>query len=207
MKIFAMLVSLSLCGFASAGDFRVVEQNPSGLWVEYTGTVEADDHEVLKALMELVDNRYPVYITINSPGGSAYGGIFLYHEAEKWDNLITIAGSKFGAWSAAAVFWLGSPRDFTVPGSQVGFHAAYCNPWFPPGCDTSHFQALLKEILYREGFEAERFNATLNFLQDNFGVDAWLILTCEGWNVTVNGKIIKDITIPRTIPPITKDRL
>ena len=133
MKFIASVIALFFCQIVWAGDFRVVEQNPSGLWIEYTGAVAMNDHEVLNALMELVDNRYNVYITINSPGGSAYGGIFLYHEAEKWDNLITIAGSRYGAWSAAAIFWLGSPRDFTVPGSQVGFHAAYCNPWAPRG--------------------------------------------------------------------------
>jgi len=199
----SLFVTSALC----AGDFSLKERDYSGYWIEYTGVVDRYDNLKLRTLMELIPSHTNVYCTINSPGGSAYGGIALYYEAEKWDNLITIAGADFGAWSAAAIFWLGSPRDFTIPGSQVGFHAAYCNSWAPPGCDTTSFQNLFKDILYREGFEEGRFNATLNYLQATYGVDAWLIKTSTGWNLTVRGMYIKELDIPQGPRPITKDRI
>ena len=207
MKLLAMLGSLLISVSVWAGDFNIQERDASGLWVTYTGVVDRYDHEKLRVLMELVSPHTTVFCIIDSPGGSAYGGLNLYYEAEKWKNLVTIAGSDFGAWSAAAIFWLGSPRDFTIPGSKVGFHAAYCNPYFPPGCDTSEFQTILKEVLYREGFEAERFNATLNYLQERFGVDAWLIKTGEGWIVEIGGRVVGPVDIPQTAPPVTKDRI
>ena len=207
MKLLAMLASLSMTAICFGGDFKIEERDYSGLWITYTGHVDRYDYLKLRALMTLVPDNELVFCTIDSPGGSAYGGLSLYYEAEKWKNLVTIAGSDFGAWSAAAIFWLGSPRDFILEGSQVGFHAAYCNPYSPPGCDTSEFQTILKEVLYREGFNASRFNATLNHLQAKYGVNAWLIKTSEGWVVRIHGVDICDIDIPQTAPPVTKDRI
>lgn len=206
MKHLIAALALLLATQAFGGRFKVTDTDHSGVWVEYSGSVELDDAEALNKLMREYLGQV-VYIKINSPGGSAYGGIMLYYEAEKWDNLVTFAGKDYGAWSAAAIFWLGSPRDFYEDGAQVGFHAAYCNFYFPPGCDTSGFQTELKEILRREGFEQDRFNATLNWLQENFGVNAWLIFSDNLWYVRFPHRSPFRINIPRGPLPLTPDRI
>ena len=123
-----------------------------------------------------------VFVTINSGGGSAYGGLGLFWEAERWTNLITIAGKDYGAWSAAAMFWLGSPQDwFESKDSKVGFHQAYCNWMHPPGCDLTHFRARLREAFDKAGYHGQIFDTWLTTIQAAWGVGGWALLTDEGW--------------------------
>lgn len=175
------LTALLVSSVAAAGDFVVTGVDPSGVWVDYSGDVRDGDSEKLAELMEECGDAV-VYITINSPGGSAFEGIDLFWEAERHANLVTIAGKDFGAWSAAAVFWLGSPRDwFEGADAKVGFHAAYCQWWNPPGCDTTLFQMQLVQVLCKAGFDGLTFNFYLNEIQAAHGVSGWALLTDEGW--------------------------
>lgn len=206
MKLIAAAFALIVSSFVYGGDFKLLDRDPSGVWYEYSGTVERTDSELLHAIMTKHRNT-TVFVKINSGGGSAFGGIMLYWEAEEWDNLVTYAGKEYGAWSAAAIFWLGSPRDFLEPGSQVGFHAAYCNPYFPPGCNTEPFQLHFVEILVREGLDGLKFNNTLNELQLRFGVDAWIIKSDEGWFIKTPNRPGVKVHIPQGPRPLTPDRL
>jgi len=96
-----------------------------------------------------------VFIFINSPGGSAWGGVGLYDEAQRWDNLILVAGADFGAWSAAAMFWMGADARYVEEGGGVvGFHLAYCNPYNPPGCDTDEIDDVML-LMFAETFGTE----------------------------------------------------
>lgn len=64
-------------------------------------------------------------IIINSPGGSAIEGVLLNEVAVRY-HLRTLAGKDFGAWSAAAVFWMGGTREYeSSEDSLVGMHWAY----------------------------------------------------------------------------------
>jgi len=173
-----LIINTSL---AHSGTFTLTETDTSGYWYEYTGTVLPSDVDNLREIMDRANGEY-VFIVINSGGGYAYTGIDLYYEAEKWDNLVTIAGRDFGAWSAAAVFWLGSPHDFHQgKEAKIGFHVAYCNAWVPPGCDTSDFQKELIRVFDRCGWYGSLFNHYLNRAQAQGGVSSWILLTDEGW--------------------------
>lgn len=64
-------------------------------------------------------------VIINSPGGSAIEGVLLNEVAVRY-SLRTVAGKDFGAWSAAAVFWMGGTREYeSNDESLVGMHWAY----------------------------------------------------------------------------------
>ena len=182
-KFFYMvfLVCLLLSPVAFGGDFEFISINTSGAWYTYTGHVDDTDADKLRDVMLNHPDRI-VFITINSPGGSAFGGLALFWEAEMWSNLVTIAGKECGAWSAAALFWLGSPRDwFEGEEARVGFHQAYCNPWAPPGCDIQPFRDRLVEALNQAGYCGDLFDAWLTDTQQVFGVNGWALLTDEGW--------------------------
>ena len=175
------LLALTVSSLASAGEFVITHHDYSGIWIEYTGYVEMDDHEMLAAIMTAADGDQ-VFITINSGGGSAYGGIALFWEAERHQNLTTIAGADYGAWSAASMFWMGSPRDwFEGADAKVGVHQAYCNSYYPPGCDLTHFRARYIEALNRAGYQGYIFDHWLTAAQQGYGVSAWALLTDEGW--------------------------
>ncbi len=180
MKLY--ISTLFLCAAsACGGEFTLENEDYSGLWYEYTGTVESNDADALHDIMTEADGTR-VFITINSGGGSAYGGLGLFWEAERWQNLTTIAGKDYGAWSAAAMFWLGSPRDWHESAeSKVGFHQAYCDWWNPPGCDITHFRLRLVECLNRAGLRGHHLDAWLTAAQAGYGVSAWALLTDEGW--------------------------
>ena len=139
LKSLICAVAFLLCPVALGGEFTLTHIDASGVWYDYSGVVTDDDAEQLRGIMKTFPGQN-VFITIESGGGSAFGGLSLFWEAERWDNLTTIAGKDYGAWSAAAMFWLGSPRDWhESEESKVGFHQAYCNPWRPPGCDLTVF--------------------------------------------------------------------
>ena len=112
-------VVLFFAGSAYAGDFTVFDTGEE-LIVDYTGGVEWNDYLDLADIMEDAGDK-PVYVFINSPGGSAYGGIYLFWEAARHDNLITVAGADFEAWSAAALFWSGGQTRMTEVGGIVAF--------------------------------------------------------------------------------------
>ena len=131
------------------GDFYVTERTETELHVTFEGDVTPDDADDLRRLMEDFSCLH-VFITIESGGGSAWGGVDLYLEAENHDNLTTIAGTEFGAWSAAALFWLGGPESVCPLGGIVGFHAAYCDWRNPPGCDTTDIHTVFYLILEHE---------------------------------------------------------
>ena len=183
-KLFTYLivcVVALLSPVAWGGDFALKIIDSSGVWYEYTSTVLDSDAEQLRGIMKTFPGKN-VFVTINSGGGSAFGGLALFWEAERWDNLTTIAGKDYGAWSAAGIFWLGSPRDwFESKESKVGFHQAYCNPYHPPGCDIGPFRARLIECLNKAGYHGITFDAWLSDVQRTWGVSGWALLTDEGW--------------------------
>ena len=175
------ILAVGLSTVASAGEFEFKSADLSGVWYSYTGYVDSDDCDRLHNVMLNHPNQI-VFITINSGGGSAFGGLALFWEAEMWPNLVTIAGKDFGAWSAAALFWMGSPRDwFEGAQARVGFHQAYCNSWMPPGCDISPFRARLVEAFDRAGYCGPIFDDFLTDLQATWGVQGWILLTDDGW--------------------------
>jgi len=181
MKNMIWALALTVSSLASAGEFVITHNDYSGIWIEYTGYVEVEDQDALAGIMELADGQQ-VFITINSGGGSAYGGIALFWEAERHQNLTTIAGKRLGAWSAASMFWMGSPRDwFESADSKVGVHQAYCNWLNPPGCDLNFFRARYIEALNKAGYQGYIFDQWLTAAQLGYGVGAWALLTDEGW--------------------------
>ena len=180
--ITACVVGFLLCPVAEGGDFTFDRIDSSGAWYTYSGYVDDDDADKLRDVMINHLGRN-VFIVINSGGGSAYGGLGLFWEAERWENLITIAGKDYGAWSAAAMFWLGSPRDwFEGKEAKVGFHQAYCNSWRPPGCDISVFRERLVEAFDRAGYHGLIFDMWLTDCQATWGVQGWALVTDEGWS-------------------------
>ena len=180
--LFSICATLALlCPVATGGDFTLQTEDSSGVWFEYTGYVTDNDADDLHDIMWRNLGR-EVFITINSGGGSAYGGLALFWEAERWDNLTTIAGKDYGAWSAAAMFWLGSPRDyFEGEDAVVAFHQAYCDPFYPPGCNLEPFRAQSVPTFDRAGYFGEILDAALTEIQMTWGVEGWLKLTDEGW--------------------------
>jgi len=176
-----MIVMLSLVSTTFGGDFTLDTVDASGAWYTYSGVVDDDDATQLRGIMKIFPTKN-VFITINSGGGSAFGGITLFWEAERWSNLVTIAGKDYGAWSAAAMFWLGSPRDwFEGAESKVGFHQAYCNPIRPPGCDLTYFRARMEEVFNKAGYNGRLFDDVLTDYQTMWGISGWAVVTDEGW--------------------------
>ena len=169
---------------AVAGDFAVTNEDINTIDVHYTGEVRDSDVRRWERIVEIADGRTMI-LTIDSGGGSAYGGIDLYWALESYDNLITIAGSDFGAWSAAAIMWTAGDFKMVAPGGGVWFHSAYCN-WDPDpapmiGCDTTDFQTELIRVLDDAGYDGEMFNWLLNVRQMESGTDGWIGKTKEGW--------------------------
>ena len=89
-------------------------------YIEFTGIVERGDARAVRALSEA--NKCKL-VVIASPGGSAYEGLKLYDVAK--DLKLNCTAFGFGAWSAAAMFWMGGEFNNILPESQVGFHFAY----------------------------------------------------------------------------------
>lgn len=138
----------------SGGIYKFIASTDEKVAFSYTGAVTEQDAKMLDVLAKAWSDR-KLIIHIDSPGGDAYEGVRLYWTAKR-HGVSTLAGYRFGAYSAAGLFWLGGQEDaLTVEGSIVGFHLAYCNPWKPPGCDTSdidgEFQKVLIDALGRRG--------------------------------------------------------
>jgi len=106
-----------------AADVSFVPADPEqGLpaFIAFEGIVERGDARAVKALVTAHDCKL---VLIASPGGSAYEGLELFDVANELDLNCTAVG--FGAWSAAAMFWMGGENNNILPNSQVGFHYAY----------------------------------------------------------------------------------
>lgn len=198
--ILAVFSTVFLASVSVAGDFSVTDQDHVSVSVSYTGYVDSLDVVQWNRVVRLAGERV-ILLTINSPGGSAYGGLDLYWAIEKQPRVVTIAGSEYGAWSAAAIMWLAGDHKLIQPQGAVWFHAAYCQ-WDPEpptdiGCDTTSFQKELIKVLCNAGFCGARFNAWLNFVQANHGTDGWIGVTNDGWS-------IRDTT-DRWFKPFKKD--
>lgn len=117
----AFTITYGLPNSASAADVTYVE--PIGelpAYIEFTGIVERGDARAVRALVE---TKKCNLVLITSPGGSAYEGLKLYDTAK--DLKLNCVAYGFGAWSAAAMFWMGGEFNNILPDSQVGFHYAY----------------------------------------------------------------------------------
>ena len=182
---------LALLGFALlvcsrtafAGDFTLLTEDETTVLYSYEGVVNDGDAEDLRELYLECDKDF--HVIIDSPGGSAYEGVRLYWVANTY-GINTIAGHKYGAYSAAALFWLGGSGDM-LEGSRAGFHLAYCNPYNPPGCWTADIDAeMLKCCLDALGRErtAELFNQ-MNIALKSFGVNGFVMFKCIDGELTV----------------------
>ena len=140
-------VILLLCArLSEAGEYVFIAATDEKVAFSYTGEVTSQDAEMLDVLARAWSG-YELIIHIDSPGGLAYEGVELYWMAKR-HNVTTVAGHHFGAYSAAALFWLGGgDKALTVDGSIVGFHLAYCNPYNPPGCPTADVDGEFYKIL------------------------------------------------------------
>ena len=183
---FAVAVVASAYSTATAGDFRVTDADDSSVSVHYTGTVERRDVRQWNVLTEVIGDRV-VILTIDSGGGSAYGGLELYWALEAHPRLVTVAGSLKGAWSAAAIMWLAGDHQLIAENGAVWFHAAYCRWGSEPnpdiGCDTTEFQQLLVWVFDNAGYHGESFNAWLNAVQQMHGTDGWIGVSHDGWQL------------------------
>lgn len=175
MRYITTLIATLFISSAYAGEFTISYDHAEYV-VDYTGIVEYDDDAKLRELMKKAGNR-DVFIFINSPGGSAWGGVGLFDEARLHDNLILVAGADFGAWSAAAMFWMGAEHRYVEEnGGVVGFHLAYCNPYNPPGCDTTEIDDVMM-LMFADVFgteAAEIMWAELLNQRDLRGVSGWV---------------------------------
>ncbi len=182
----AVVLIASLCTSASAGWFEVTDEDSSSISVHYQGTVERVDLYLWDIVVSKAGNRV-VLLTIDSGGGDAYAGLGLYWKMEAHPRLVTIAGSRVGAWSAAAIMWLAGDHKLIATNGAVWFHAAYCS-WDPTpptniGCDTSDFQRHLVMVLDNAGFYGSAFNGWLNLVQEAHGTDGWIGVTHDGWQM------------------------
>ncbi len=169
----ASLVSLFCFRHALAGDFNHINENETLTLYNYEGTVEHGDADKLRDLDSSCDKE--LVIVVDSPGGAAYEGVALYWAAKDL-KLKTVAGTKFGAYSAAALFWAGGSGDL-IPGSLAGFHLAYCNPYNPPGCYVADIDSkVLKCMIDKFGREraCEIFNQ-MNIALDKHGVRGFVM--------------------------------
>ncbi len=180
----AIAVYALLGTIAFGGTFRITDEDLTTVSVHYTGGVT--DYDVYRwyAVEKHAGDRV-IILTIDSPGGSAYGGIDLYWALEAHPRLVTVAGGQMGAWSAAAIMWTAGDYQLIAPNGAVWFHAAFCQ-WDPEpnpdiGCDTTRFQIQLVAVLTNAGYWGLGFNSLLNAVQNTHGTDGWIGLDSDGW--------------------------
>ena len=186
LKYAAAFLIAASCSFAEAGDFKVTGADASSVSVHYSGYVERLDVRQWHIISEVAGDRV-IILTIDSGGGSAYGGLELYWALEAHPRLVTRAGSQVGAWSAAAIMWLAGDHQLIAENGAVWFHAAYCS-WGPDpmpdiGCDTTEFQYHLIRVLSNAGYHGATFNTVLNYVQMTHGTDGWIGVTHDGWQM------------------------
>ena len=186
-KFFAALIAVyAFIGCAYAGTFRITDEDLTTVSVHYTGQVTDYDVYQWYSVEKFAGDRV-IILTIDSPGGSAYGGLDLYWALEAHPRLVTVAGSVQGAWSAAAIMWTAGDYQLIAPNGAVWFHAAFCS-WDPEpnpdiGCDTRRFQIQLVAVLESAGFWGVGFNSMLNSIQKTYGTDGWIGVTNDGWQM------------------------
>lgn len=185
MKEFlAGMLALMASASAMGGEWNVTDEDSTSMSVHYTGTVERWDPFLYLAIAEKCGDRV-MLLTIDSGGGDAYAGLRLYWMLEAYPRLVTIAGERVGAWSAAALMWTAGDHQLIAGNGAVWFHAAYCvwdtDPNPSIGCSTIEFQRHLVLVLDNAGYHGMYFNMLLNSIQAEHGTDGWIGLTNEGW--------------------------
>lgn len=183
MKQLTILASLFLASVAAAGDFEVTGCDETSVSVWYTGEVLRDDY--LKwAEIEAIAGDRTIVLTIDSYGGSAFGGFDLYWAIER-AKVITVGGNWRGAWSAAAIMWMAGDYRCVLPGGAVGWHRAYCTwddqPMPDIGCDVSVCDDEMTRIFDDAGYNGNLFTWTLQDIQWECGTDGWITVTNDGW--------------------------
>ncbi len=171
-----MLLAVFMTANVFAGDFTVTAEDSSSISVEYYGDVYRYDYQKWDAIEALADGRV-ILLTINTYGGSAYGGFDLYWAIEETSNVVTICGSKLGAWSAGAIMWLAGDHKLIEKGGVVGFHRAFCN-WDPRpfpdiGCDVSDCDDEMDDIFIDAGLTS-KMTSWLITIQWSCGTDGWI---------------------------------
>lgn len=186
MKLIIFALTALLSSVAQAGWFEITDEDYVSVSVHYTGTVERYDPYLWDTIVDKAGDRV-ILLTIDSPGGDAYAGLRLYWKFASHGRLVTIAGSGYGAWSAAAIMWLAGDHKIIEENGAVWFHAAFCQwdtePLPEIGCDTSDFQFHLIRVLTHAGFNGKAFNQWLNFVQTTHGTDGWIGVTNDGWEM------------------------
>ena len=166
----------TLMAAALAADVSFVPADPEqGLpaFIEFTGIVERGDARAVRALVEAKKCKL---VAIASPGGSAYEGLKLYDMAK--DLKLNCTAYGFGAWSAAAMFWMGGEYNNILPDSQVGFHYAYNGFSEQPAPQVFHAAVGARTAL---AFGATEPADDLLFAQqvayDKFGIAGFAVMT------------------------------
>lgn len=183
MKAIFIAALLSLCGSAVAGEFEITGQDVTTLEVHYTGGVDHYDHLKWQEVEKLAAGR-TIILTLDTPGGSAWGGAALYWAIESYDHVITVAGSEMGAWSAGAIMWMAGDHRIVAEHGAVGWHRAFCqwdpNPMPDIGCDVTVFDEEMDRIFHDAGY-GYSFTYKLIVIQFHHGTDGWIIVTNDGW--------------------------
>lgn len=190
LMLAAALMLLLFSRLSHGGDFAHLHTTDTHIFYSYTGTVYTGDSEKLERLV--AESDLEVVVIIDSPGGAAYEGIELYWAAKRLE-IRTIAGTKFGAYSAAALFWMGGSGDL-IEGSLAGFHLAYCNPYNPPGCYVADIDSKMMKCFYDKFGRArshEMFGLMLQAL-DKFGVNGFVMFKMT------SGKLVVAVEDPTT---------
>ena len=185
-----LIAALFVTSAATAGDFIVTEEDSSSISVWYIGEVFRHDATKWLDIREQANGRL-IILTIDSYGGSAYGGFDLYWEIEK-DRVVTIAGKWQGAWSAAAIMWMAGDERIVPEHSAVGWHRAFCN-WDPDpcpeiGCEVRECDMEMLLIFMDAGY-SPIFSDWLIAIQWRNGTDGWIEVHGDSsWWITDNNE-------------------
>lgn len=187
---------------AFSGDFTHLGDTDEHSIYSYEGAVNEGDADKLRSLDRKVSKE--LVVIIDSPGGAAYEGVELYWVAKEL-KVTTFAGKKFGAYSAAAMFWAGGSGDM-MEGSLAGFHLAYCNPYNPPGCYTPDIDAEMLKCLLDKFGRKRAIELTQQMLTalDTYGVNGFVMFKCIGGEMIVKVEdpttYLKDFAPPAALP-------
>jgi hypothetical protein len=171
------LLAMGLCCSSYAGKFTIVDQTSDSISITYTGTIEEQDVDRWREIKGEGKDR-TIKLLINSRGGKAKASVDLFWELHKYPKLITIAGNTVGAWSGAAIMWLGGKDRQVEAGAMVMFHAPYCN-WDEEsnpdiGCNIDYICFQFEQVFTASGFNGQKFIYNLRHIQQSFGTDGWL---------------------------------
>ena len=183
--LLASVAAFFITSAATAGSFTVTGEDSQAIDVLYYGDVYRFDYLKWNEIVTAAEGRV-IILTIETYGGSAYGGADLYWAIEQTPRVITKAGTVYGAWSAGALMWMAGDHRIVPEGATVGWHRAFCN-WDPMpfpdiGCDVSDFDVEMMYIFLDAGYSV-KFGSALIQIQTEFGTDGWIEVTSEGWFV------------------------